>query len=143
MIYAVPFEAGHFASLNVQTDQAWLTRFATDEGLKALEGQHACTWMDDGLPVACAGVIAYWEGRGMAWSFLSDGLRGAKMLKATKEARAFLDGVPFRRLEASVDVRFEKAHRWIRMLGFTMETPLQRKFQIDGSDTVGYVRIKE
>jgi hypothetical protein len=142
MIYVVPFEADDFRRLRVQHDQAWLTKYATVEKLKTLEGPYSGTLMKDGKPIACAGALPYWEGRALVWSFLGDDLSVSDLLRIAREAKRFLTGLPFRRLEASVAKDFVKGHQFIRMLGFDMETPLQKCFQIDGSDTVGYVRIK-
>ncbi len=143
MIYPVPFEAEHFAQMRVQDEQKWLMKAATVTDLKVLEGPYATTLMKDGVPLACAGAVPYWKGRALVWSFLSATVDRRTFLWVHKEALAFLAGLPFHRLEASVVVGFENGHRWLKAMGFEVEAPLQRKFQEDGQDCVGYVLIKD
>lgn len=143
MIYPVPFEAEHFAQMQVQNEQAWLPRHATVESMKLLEGQYSETLMQDGRPLICAGAIPFWKGRAMVWSFLSSEVDRRVFPKVHAEAKRFIAGLPFGRLEAAVVVGFENGHRWVRALGFEVEAPLMRKFQEDGQDCVGYVLIKD
>ena len=143
MIYAVPFEAKHFTQMLVQKEQEWLKNHATVESLSGLEGPYASTLMCDGRPLACAGAAPYEPHRALVWSFLSDEVDRWTFPYVHAEAVKFLARLPFRRLEASVLVGFEQGHRWMRLLGFTVEAPLQRAFLPDGSDCVGYVKIKE
>ena len=142
MIYRVPFEARHFAQMQVQDEQAGLLRAALVADLKALEGPYASTLMQDGLPLACAGAVPYWKGRAYVWSFLSVAVDWRTFPLVHTAAKDFLAGLPFRRLEASVVIGFENGHRWLKALGFEVEAPLQRKFLEDGQDTVGYVLIR-
>ena len=143
MIYLLPFDARHFRQLRAQPAQAWAAGLVTEKDLRALEGPSATTLMRDGKPLACAGALEYWPGRAMVWSFIGADADAAVFPKLHAHAKQFLDGLPYRRLEASVDVGFENGHRWMRALGFTVETPLQRYFQPNGGDSVGYVKIKE
>lgn len=143
MLYVVPFEAEHLARMQVQAAQAWLSGTVSMRDLKGLEGRHASTLMQDGRPLVCAGAVEYWPGRALVWSFLSEKADRRLFVQVHAEAKRFLDGLPFRRLEAAVDVGFEAGHRWMRALGFQVEAPLQRCFQPNGGDSVGYVRIKE
>lgn len=110
--------------------------------LRGLENDWSSTLMEDAKPFACAGVLPYWENRALVWSFLSADVAPANFWAVHAAARQFLDGLPFRRLEAAVDVGFENGHRWMKALGFRVEAPLMRAFQVDGRDCVGYVRIK-
>lgn len=142
MIYVVPFEGEHLNAMVVQEAQRWLQENVSVAELKGLEGPYAATLMEDGKPLICAGVVPYWSTRALLWSFLSDWVTPANFRAVHREAKAFLAGLPFKRLEASVDVGFENGHRWMRALGFQVETPLQRAFQPDGKDSVGYVRIR-
>ena len=47
------------------------------------------------------------------------------------------------RVEFTVRADFEKGHRWAKMLGFTVESPLLRAYGPLGEDHVGYVRFNE
>lgn len=142
MIYVVPFVAAHFRQMAVQNEQQWLTQMATDADMRGLEGQYASTLMKDGKPLVCAGALEYWPGRALVWAFLSNTVDRRVFPRLHSEAKRFLDGLPIRRLEASVVVGFENGHRWVRALGFEVEAPLQRHFQADGQDCVGYVKIR-
>jgi hypothetical protein len=141
LIYGVPFEAKHLAQMRVQKAQAWLSG-VTEQDVKGLEGPYAGTLMRDGKPLACAGALEYWPGRALVWCWLSEDVDAAVFPALHREAKRFLDGLPIRRLEASVDVPFKNGHRWLRALGFHIETPLQRYFQPNGADSMGYVRLK-
>lgn len=142
MIYVVPFEAQHFAQMEVQEAQKWLTAAATVADMKALEGPYASTLMCDGRPLACAGAQEYWPGRALVWSFLSAEVDRRTFLLLHTEAKRFLEGLPMRRLEAAVDVNFEAGHRWVKALGFELEAPLMRKFHVDGRDVSGYALVR-
>lgn len=141
-MHVVPFEAEHFALMRVQGEQDWLSRVATVEDMRVLEGPYSSTLMVGARPMACAGVVPYWKGRGYLWSFLSAEVDRWTFPALHAEAKRFLAGLPFTRLEASVDVGFANGHRWLKALGFEVETPLQRKFLETGADAVGYVRIR-
>ena len=143
MIGLVPFEAEHFSRMTVQEAQAWLQENVAPAELKGLEGAYAVTAMQDGVPLVCAGVIPQWGERAFVWSFFSDRVNGRNFPAIHRLAVQFLDSLPFKRLEASVDVDFEPGHRWMRLLGFKIEAPFQEMFQPDGKDSVGYVRIRK
>lgn len=143
MIYMVPFEAEHYGQMGVQPAQGRIKHLASVDDLRSLEGAYAVTLMEDGMPALCAGALVYWANRALVWSVISDRVNKDNMLSVHMLAAQFIEGLPFRRLEASVDVGFEQGHRWMKMLGFEVEAPLQRAFQVDGADCVGYVRIKD
>ncbi|MDP3939806.1 MAG: hypothetical protein Q8R92_16940 [Deltaproteobacteria bacterium] len=142
MFYVVPFEAEHYGQMEIQPAQERMRQLVAAADLKSLEGPYAVTLMDDGKPLICAGALLYWKDRALVWSFLSSRVGRRNMAVVHREAMRFLDALPIRRLEASVDVGFEQGHRWMKMLGFEVEAPLQRRFQVDGTDCVGYVRIR-
>lgn len=142
MIYLTSFRGEHLNRMTVQPAQRWLQENVAAEELRGLEGPYSATLMEDGMPLICAGVIPYWPTRALAWSFLSDKVGPRNFRAVHEQAKKFLDGLPYKRLEASVDVDFENGHRWMRALGFKVETPLQEAFQPDGKDSVGYVRIR-
>jgi hypothetical protein len=67
----VPFEAKHIEQLELQNAQGYLSALVSKEHAEALVGDWAFTAIDDGKPIAAAGVIPVWQGRGMAWAFIS------------------------------------------------------------------------
>jgi RimJ/RimL family protein N-acetyltransferase len=66
---------------------------------------------------------------------------GRYLVSIHREAQKFLERMPFRRIEAHVDVGFEQGARWMKMLGFELEA-YKRAFRPDGADMLEFVRIK-
>lgn len=95
----------------------------------------------NGRAVAVAGILPQWRGVGMAWAWLGRGWR-AEARAITAQVRAGLDASEFHRIEAAVKVDYDRGHRWMQTLGFTLETPLARKWGPDGADYSLYVRVK-
>jgi len=91
--------------------------------------------------LAIAGIAPQWENRAIMWSMISP-LAGRNMVAIHRAVIAKIDEVPFRRLEATVDVGFEPGLRWMRMLGFSVEGYL-RAYRPDGGDQILYSRIKQ
>lgn len=143
MIYLTDFEAAHISRISLQPSQAWIVPHLEVKRLKALEGPWAVTIMRDGLPVLCTGALAYWEDRAMLWGFVGKDITARNFLEVHHLARAHMNGLPFRRLEMYVDVDFTEGHRWAKTLGFTLEAPRMRGFQMNGEDSALYAKIKE
>lgn len=141
MMYVVPYEAGHIARMRVQAAQAWLVSRQAPAVLRSLENEYASTLMVDGTPIACAGAVPLWEGRAYVWSWIGDSVCTANFRAVHRHAKEFLAGLPFRRLEATVDCAFEAGHRWVKALGFTMEAPRMVAFEVDGRDSALYARV--
>ena len=76
----------------------------------------------DGVPIAAAGVLELWPGRGHAWALLSVHA-GPHLGAITRAIRRQLEALPLRRIEMAVDAQFPEAVRWAYMLGFECETP--------------------
>lgn len=90
--------------------------------------------------VACGGVLPTGPGQGVLWALLS-AQAGRNMVCLHRATRRFIDIERLRRLEASVEVGFSAGCRWLEMLGFTYEGPLQA-FGPNGEDHVRYARIQ-
>ena len=141
MVEIVPFKPEHLAALRLQGAQAasqpQLTR-GHGEDLASLPGA-AYTALADGRPIACAGIIRVWEGRGYAWSYLSE-----EALSRFKDVhRAVLKALRACRLprvEMAVNPQHPAAKRWAWHLGFDFEC-LARKWAPDGRDMEIWVRI--
>jgi hypothetical protein len=93
--------------------------------------------------IGCAGVQEVWAGRAVAWALLSDSA-GPNFAAIHRAVHGFLKQCPWQRVEAFVDADFEAGQRWMRMLGFTNETPdaPMRKYTPDGKDCFLYSRVK-
>lgn len=96
----------------------------------------------DDTPLACAGVFVYWPGRGEAWTIFAKDLK-RELVLVHKVIKRYLEICPVKRIEAAIDVEQEVSHRWIKTLGFTLESPRLRAFRPDGGDASMYIRIRE
>jgi hypothetical protein len=135
----VPFKPEHYALLRMQPAQASILSQMSERDLCELARYPSFTAMDE-RPYFCGGVLPIWAGRGLLWALLSEDA-GKHMVALTRGVRRFLDAQTGR-LEAAVDCDFEPGHRWVRMLGFELETPRMRAFKADGRDAAMYVRVQ-
>jgi hypothetical protein len=90
--------------------------------------------------IACGGVIEQWPGRGVSWAFLNTKM-GAKMVACHRLVKRYFDICPIKRVEATVKVNFVAGHRWVRMLGFKLETPIMKSYGPNGEDHSMYIRL--
>lgn len=96
----------------------------------------------DGTVLALAGVAHLWDGRGGAWTLLSEDA-GRRMVSLTRGIRRYLDGLHYRRLEMYVDAQFAAGRRWAEMLGFVNETPAGMPgFLPNGNTAFMYGRVR-
>lgn len=139
----VPFKAHHLKSLSLQEQQQYLAQYMTDEQMVAIEngGWGWSGVYPDGFVVGCAGVIPLWQGRGMAWAYLSEAACKMEFLKVHRAVMNFLDSCYLHRIEMTVDCDFEQGHRWARMLGFEMEAERMKGYRPDGGDCALYARV--
>jgi hypothetical protein len=136
----VPFRSWHFEWLLAggKPSDGFDIKFSP-EALRQLERENTWTGVVDGDPVACAGTICQWPGRHSAWAYL--GLNtGPHMLWLTLETAKRIATVKGR-IEASVRSDFSAGQRWMKMLGFSVETPCMKSFGPQGEDHVGFVRF--
>lgn len=90
--------------------------------------------------VLCGGVLPTGPKQGVLWALLS-AQAGQHMLFLHRATRRFIEIEPLRRLEASVEVGFPAGCRWLELLGFQYEGPLNA-FGPHGEDHVRYARIQ-
>ena len=113
MFEVTPFKSAHFAAIQLQTAQMYLSEMVTQEHIDVLERAPSYTALLDGKPIGAAGVIPIETGRALAWSFI----------------------------EMTVDCDFPEAHRWAKMLGFTMEEEHTTAHVPAGHDCALYARV--
>lgn len=133
----VPFRAEHLRGLVSGDD--WMG----SEMIVQLEGSKAVTFIADGVVLLCCGAFEMWPGRFLAWARVNADAARPHVLAVNREARKFLQSVDARRIEANVACGVEVHHRWLRLLGFKLETDRMPKFFPDGSDAAMYVILKE
>lgn len=138
------YKPEHLKGLALQDSQSYLSAWVTPEMANALvefEGW-AFTGMDsNGEILGVAGVIMQWQNRGMAWAYLSDKATGSKFLFVHRAVKRFLSTCYVNRIEMTVDCEFQAAHRWAKMLGFTLEAPMMKSYRPDGGDCALYARV--
>ena len=140
MFEVIPFKSAHFAAIQLQTAQMYLSEMVTQEHIDVLERAPSYTALLDGKPIGAAGVIPIETGRALAWSFISH--TGPKtFLKCHRAVKKFLDGCHAPRLEMTVDSEHTEAHRWAKMLGFTMEEEHTTAHVPAGHDCALYARV--
>ena len=135
-----PFKPDDLRQIDIQPAQRGHVSYLTDEMLEAMAGLDAFTALVNDRPVMIGGLVHFWPGRAMAWSYLSASA-GRHLAALTRATRRFLDLQVVRRLEMYVDDEFEAGHRWARLLGFNLEAKLEA-FRPDGGDQCMYVRIR-
>ena len=102
--------------------------------------EYAQTIWHNGQIVAAGGAVKIWENRAEVWMLLSADC-GRAFVGVNRIANAFLDSLPYRRIETTCEQGFEQAHRWLSMLRFRHECTAQA-YMPDGRDIDIYVRIK-
>lgn len=142
MIEIVKFKAEHWDQINGQDATLSLSRMVPAEYAKILEKQpYSYTFFSGDRIVAVGGIVENSPGRGEVWAEFAQTCR-KEFLAIHLAAKRFLDICPFERVEATVDVSFAAAHRWIRLLGFELEAPVMRKYSLDGQDYSLYARVR-
>lgn len=138
----VPYKAHHLERLCIQEAQAYLSPYLTPEMAKALELGVAFTALEGDRVLACSGVVDMWDNRCVAWAYL-DQRPGHHFVSVHRAVARFLEGYPCRRIEATVDAGFDDGHRWIKKLGFKLETPEpMQAYTPDGRAAYLYSRVK-
>ena len=136
----VPFEASHLQRLALQDAQMYLSNWVTKEQGQALEAHPSYTALVDGEPVASAGIIPQWQGRAIAWAFLAE-MGPQHFVGVHRAVKSFLDVCYTQRIEMTVDCDFPEAHRWAKMLGFTLEAERMEAYSPDGRACALYARV--
>lgn len=139
----IEFKAEHLYELDLQDGQAYLSNWVTPEQAKSIEAAEgwAFTGVVNGVPIGSAGVMPIWQGRGMAWAYLSKDTSGSRFMAVHRAVKRFLEMCFLHRIEMTVDCDFEPGHRWARMLGFTMEAERMSAYRPDGGDCALYARV--
>lgn len=138
----VPYKPEHLVSMVLQPSQQYLQRYITPEVAESVAHHQAFSGLVGDEVVGCAGVIKVWEGRGIAWAYLSH-RSGPHMVAITRAVKRFLDVCGLRRVEMAVDLEFEDGHRWANMLGFRLEAGRMAAYRSDGGTCSLYARVRQ
>lgn len=139
----VPYKPEHLAIMDIQEKQ--IAARGILQGQPGLAGMlrssgDAYTVLVDGQPIICAGLIDQGDGRAHAWALFAQN-SGRYFVKLIRYIGRYLDTVPFRRIEATVDVRFFEAIRLAQILGFEREGTM-KAYGRDGGDHYLYARVR-
>lgn len=140
----VPFHVKHLQELQLQPAQMWMQPMVNEfEYAQALERADSYAALVGDRVVAVAGIVTVWPGRAHLSALLSADLAdGNQFLMLHRETLRRVEALPHRRVEATVDDRFEEGHRWLAMLGFHLETPMGMSgYMPDGRTSFLYARV--
>ena len=126
----VPMMQTHLGAGNSLTEYAM--------ALKA--GGEAFTATVDGKPIACIGLIKFWEGRKYVWAFLAPHMPCYK-LSLTRAIVRWLRYHGAGRLETAIVCADPKAVRWAELFGFEREGTM-RRWTEGGDDCFMYARVR-
>lgn len=100
----------------------------------------------NGEPVGAAGfMLPYGREttmRAIAWAILFK-VRGPWFAHLHRHVKRTIAKAPYRRIETEVYCDFADGHRWVRALGFAIETERKPCWAPDGSAVTSYVIIKD
>lgn len=135
----VPFQVWHYhlLAVNPSSDGTGLS-VVPAEALRALERENTWTLLADDVPFVVGGTVQEWPGRHKAWLYIAPGAL-QHLAWMTEKSRWILSRAPGRQ-EATVRIGFKAGERFLKRLGFTVETPVLKAFGPDGEDHIGYVR---
>lgn len=139
--FIVPFKVQHLKKMRLQKAQGTLSQYAEFMESICSYGQ-GFTAFDGDTVLASAGMFEIWEGRSVAWAFLSEDATGKLFLKVHRAVKAFLDMQNYRRMEMCVLASFDQGRRWAEALGFKQEC-LMRRYDHLGQDHYLYARVEE
>lgn len=106
------------------------------------KGTYAFTAVNEhGRVVCCGGVVEYWAGRGEAWAIFDKNCK-KEFMSIYRKALKFLKGCPVKRIEAVVNLGFCDGMRFVQALGFEVEAPVMKSYDVYGRDCSLWVRVK-
>jgi len=81
----------------------------------------------DGTLLGCVGIMYQWDGYARAYAFF-DERAGKYMLSIVRQAKAWLQARPERRIDAAVETDFVQGLKLTRALGFRFEGVMRQYF---------------
>lgn len=139
MIDVHPFRPDHIGAFTNHAGQEHLVEALPAEELDRATSTGAHYTLKAGSQVvACMGVVHINDYRASAWTLLQR-LAPARFISVHRAAWHLLRIQPYMRIEAYVDPTMAPATRWMRMLGFRLETPYKPFFFPDGRGAAEWV----
>lgn len=142
MFKVIPFKKEHVIPLlDQKINQSQKVHFLSEK-VNDLEKMHSFTmcWNDEVL--VCYGVVPIWDKRGVLWVVFSETSKFnfIPIIRATKR---LLRSSEFDRVEMAIPCHFEVGHRRARLLDFTLETKIAKKYFPSGEDCTLYAWVRE
>ena len=134
----IPYKSEHLFRLQESEDHTFL--IGADLAY-SLETVPSFTYVNDDVVLGCAGMTPIWEGRALAWAFVSESI-GPHFISVHRAVARFLEAQDLTRIEMAVEVDYEQGHRWALMLGFELEAVLMKSYLPNGADCSLYGRVK-
>lgn len=119
----VPYVPAHFDGFEIQEGQYEMRDYITNDYADTLALIDSYTVLVNGVVVAIGGVARQGVNRALAWALIGKNANAAVMRGLSKIVRSRLACLPYQRVEAIVREGFLPGHRWLKMLGFSCETP--------------------
>jgi RimJ/RimL family protein N-acetyltransferase len=139
----IPFRASHIDEMRSFGGQAWAEAFFDSTDPRSFETLGPCfSGAVAGEIIGSAGLIKVHDYRAIAWAILTNEAP-KHFVSIHKAVKAFLKDQPFIRVEAYVDEDFAAATRWVKALGFQLETEHLRYFLPDGRSAALWARIRD
>jgi hypothetical protein len=138
----VNFTPEHLKALELQPAQQWMREIVSEPGYaeNLLQGR-ALTVLEGDTPLAVFSLFTIWPGRAYLCALISASA-GSSFIRFHRVALGLLQTCGVRRVEATVDGDFQAGHRWLRLLGFTLETPGgMAGYRPDGGTNYLYARV--
>lgn len=127
----VLYRVGGFAEMGLPEFDPTLSKY--------LETENSWTLVGGDVPLLCGGTMKQWPGRHTAWAYLNRHT-GPQMIRTTRAAK-WIIAQANGRIESTVRADFPEGHRWVKLLGFEVETPILKRYGPMGEDHVAYVRF--
>ena len=122
----IEFKAEHLKGFEIQDNQKSEMQIYLDHSdyPEILQGSgYGYSLFDGNTLIACGGLAHQSNSRALAWMLISRHVQPKHFVTITKNVVREIKQSSYPRIEAIVKDGFYQAHRFIKLLGFTCETP--------------------
>lgn len=139
MTELINFKKDHLLELLEEDNNHYLGGILSSPHAEAIEnlGTAFTVMRDDGKVICCGGITDYWPGRGEIWCVFTKNCT-KEFIAIHRAGLKIIKNYAGKRIEAAVEIGFEKGHRWIRALGFTLDAPFLKSYLPTGGDVALY-----
>lgn len=135
----IPFEPRHVAMMSNHGGQEALAFSAKNEELIELSRRgHCYTFIHHDKVIGCSGITGVNKYRAGAWALFQK-LDPKLFIICHRHCQWMLESTPYRHIEAYVDLRFDPALRWIRLLNFKLARAYVPYYFPDGAPASEWV----